>query len=126
MCFQSWAIYIAYLFFFEHQFQLISVCFEQSISEIFIMKQSCGDHFASVELCSIYHPTIIVFWRILNISEEDAWVWPVVTVSSWQISWLLLPASVFWKFPWLNLYIRYKQTFHRSLVKAASWRIPPA
>ena len=89
--------------FFEHQFQLISVCFEWSIPEIFIMKQSWGDHFASVELCSIYHSTIIVFWRILSISEKDAWIWPVVTVNSWQISWLLFPASVFWKFPWSNL-----------------------
>ena len=83
---ELYSIFI-YLFIFEHQFQLISICLQQSISEISIMKQLCVGHFASVELCSIYHPTIIVFWRILNISEEDAWIWPMVTRNYFRNWW---------------------------------------
>ena len=84
-------------FFFKCQFQLFTVCFKWSVSEIFTMKQlwQCGDHFVSLELCSIYHPTTNVLWRILNISEEVILVSPVVTVSPWQKSWLLLPAHQF-------------------------------
>ena len=115
MCFHSWAIYHIYLF-FEQQFQLISVCLERSIAGIFLMKHSFSDHFVSVELCSIYYPTIIVFWRnpqyprrrCLSMTNGDCKFLTNILNFTSSISFL--------KMSKVKL-IRYEQTFHKSLVR---------
>ena len=56
----------------------------------------------------MYHPIITVFKNLLNISEIDTLVWPLVLTN-----FLVFTFNIsFWKFLWLNL---LQQTFHRSL-----------
>ena len=37
---------------------------------------------------SVYHPIIAAFSRILQISHKNMLAWPLLTASTWQISWL--------------------------------------